>query len=163
MAAPPGWRFRVGLGLFALGLFCPVFIPLVAVTRLPTTWKATLSGLLALGLPELLWLAAAAVLGTQGFEVLKSRLFALFKRVAAPREVGPWRHRVGVTLFLVPFLYGWLSPYLEELAPRMGNYRLGLALGGDLLVLVALVVLGGEFWEKLGQLFVRGRVRSQGG
>lgn len=49
MASPRGGRFRIGLGLFALGLVCPVFVPLVAATRLPPAWQATPSGLLMPG------------------------------------------------------------------------------------------------------------------
>ena len=58
----PGWRFYSGIVLFVLGLLSPLFIPLVTATALPTGWKTALSGLLMLGIPELLWVAAAAVL-----------------------------------------------------------------------------------------------------
>ena len=30
-----GWRFRIGVGLFVLGLVCPLLVPLVAMMDLP--------------------------------------------------------------------------------------------------------------------------------
>jgi hypothetical protein len=160
VADATGWRLRTGFALFALGLICPVFVPLVTATDLPTTWKATLSGLLMLGLPELLWIAAAAVLGKEGFAALKARLVRLFKRHVVPREVGRTRHRIGVCVLLVPILFGWLAPYLFEALPVYREHRIAVALSGDLLLLAGLVLLGGGFWEKLHTLFLReqGRV-----
>ena len=76
-----GWRFRIGMILFVLGLICPVFISLVTATDLPGKWKAGISALLALGIPELLWMAAVAVLGKAGFDYLKGRLFGLLKKL----------------------------------------------------------------------------------
>ena len=68
--AKPGLRFRFGLIFFVLGLICPVFIPLVTATDFPAGWKAGLSGLLALGIPELLWMVAIAVMGKEGFRYI---------------------------------------------------------------------------------------------
>ncbi len=71
----PGWRFRVGVLFFVLGLVSPVFVPLVAASALSAEWKATLSGLFLLGIPEFFWLVAAAVLGKPGFDCIKGRMF----------------------------------------------------------------------------------------
>ncbi len=79
--ASAGWRFQVGLVLFILGLACPLAVPLVALTSLPVVWKVTLGGLLVLGLPELFWLAAAAVMGKPGFKYLKEKTFGFFRRL----------------------------------------------------------------------------------
>ena len=63
----PGWRFYSGIMLFVLGFLSPLFIPLVTATALPAGWKTAISGLLMLGIPELLWVAAAAIMGKAGF------------------------------------------------------------------------------------------------
>ena len=153
--APPaaGWRLRVGISCFVLGLVCPVFVPLVTASSLTAEWKTAASGLLLLGVPELLWIVAAAVLGKAGFEALKTRLLAVFKRVALPSRVSRRRHRVGLVLFVLPLLFGWLAPYGSGLVPGYEAHRLAWNLGGDLMLLTSLFVLGGEFWEKLGALF----------
>lgn len=154
-ASPPaGAHFGFGVGLFVLGLACPVFVPLVAASDLPAGWKTTLSGLLLLGLPELLWVAAAAVLGRDGFEFLKGRLLRALRRHVLPGRVGRTRYRLGLVLFVLPLFFGWLAPYAPERLPGYEIHRLAVNLAGDALLLASLFVLGGGFWDKLRALFV---------
>jgi hypothetical protein len=150
----PGWRFRLGVSFFALGLVCPVFVPLVAATGLSTEWKTILSGILMLGVPELLWVVAVAVMGKAGFDYIKARVFGFLKRHAVPRTVSRTRYRIGLALFLLPVLFGWLAPYGPGAIPGYESQRFAVNLAGDLLLLTSLFVLGGEFWEKLRALFV---------
>ena len=56
-----GWRFRAGVAIFVLGFAAPLAIPLVVASALPTPWKTALSGALALGVPEIMMVVAAAV------------------------------------------------------------------------------------------------------
>ncbi len=153
-APPPQGRLTLGGVIFVVGLLCPLSIPWVVGSDLPAGWKAVLSGLLLLGIPELLMLAAAAVLGKSGFHFLKGLLFGFFKRHAIPKEVSPTRYRIGLVMFLVPMLWGWLTPYVSQEIPGYEEHRLVVGLLGDLLLLSSLIVLGGEFWEKLRALFI---------
>ncbi len=137
-----------------VGLLCPLSIPWVAGSGLPAGWKAVLSGLLLLGIPELMMMLAAAVLGKSGFHFLKGLLVGFFKRHAIPQEVSPTRYRIGLVMFLVPMLWGWLTPYVAQEIPGYEEHRLAVGLLGDLLLLSSLFVLGGEFWEKLRALFI---------
>jgi hypothetical protein len=150
----PGWRFRLGVSFFALGLVCPVFVPLVAATGLSTQWKTILSGILMLGIPELLWVVAVAVMGKAGFDYIKARVFGFFKRHAVPGTVSRTRYRIGLALFLLPVLFGWLAPYGPGAIPSYESQRFAVNLAGDLLLLTSLFVLGGDFWEKLRALFI---------
>ena len=150
----PGWRFRLGVSFFALGLVCPVFVPLVAASGLSTQWKTILSGILMLGIPELLWVVAVAVMGKAGFDYIKTRVFGFLKQHAVPRTVSRTRYRIGLALFLLPVLFGWLAPYGPGAIPGYEAQRLAVNLVGDLLLLTSLFVLGGDFWEKLRALFV---------
>ena len=113
-APPPRGRLILGGAIFMVGLLCPLLIPLVAASNLPAGWKATLSGVLLLGIPELFMLTAAGVLGQSGFHYLKSRLFAFFGRHVRPQVVSRRRYRVGLVLFLPPILWGWLTPYVSQ-------------------------------------------------
>ena len=111
-----------------------------------------------LGLPEVFWLIAAAVMGKAGFNYIKTKTFALFKKVALPQTVSRPRYYIGLILFLIPFTFGWIAPYIPELVPMVMQNR--IALGGDILLLVSLFVLGGDFWDKLMSLFMyRARVQ----
>ena len=112
---PPMWRLILGIVLFLVGLFSPGFIPLVVKTNLPIPWKTVISGLLTLGIPEVLWMAAIAVLGKSGFNYLKARIFAFLKRHAPPDRVSLTRYRIGLAMFVLPLLFAWLVPYAPQL------------------------------------------------
>jgi hypothetical protein len=101
-------------------------------------------------------LIAAAVMGRQGFAELKRRLGAWLRRYGPPEQVGPLRYRIGIVLFTVPLLLGWLGPYLQHHLPGYDSKPLIWHVTGDVVFVASLFVLGGEFWEKLRALFVHG-------
>jgi len=106
-----------------------------------------------LGIPEIFMLIAAAVLGKAGFAYLKGRLFGLLKKHVVPESVSPARYRIGLIFFFLPIFWGWLDPYLSEFV-SIQEHNLKVAIAGDLLLLTGLILLGGEFWEKLRSLFL---------
>ena len=150
----PGWHFYGGIILFVLGLLSPLFIPLVTATALPAGWKTAISGLLMLGIPELLWVAAAAIMGKAGFNYIKGKFWGFFKKMAPSDEVSPARYRVGLVMFLLPILFGWIGAYWVQRIPGYENYRFAVNLIGDVLLVSSLFVLGGDFWDKLRGLFI---------
>ena len=153
-AAPARGRLFVGGGVLIFGWLCPLFVPLVLGSDLAGEWKTTLSGLLLLGIPELFTLAAVAILGKPGFETIKRILFGLLRRLAPPDAVSLGRYRVGLVMFLLPILFAWISIYVPNLIPGFATHPLAFALTGDVMLLVSLFVLGGDFWDKLRALFV---------
>jgi len=154
MTALPRGRLLLGGAVFVCGQLSPLFIPLVASSSLSPGLKSTLSGLLLLGIPELAIFITIAILGKAGFTYLKQRLFGLLKRAAPVDAVSPTRYRIGLVLFCLPLLMGWLAPYVSDLIPRHGDYHIALAIAGDGLLVLGLFVLGGDFWDKLRGLFV---------
>ena len=151
---PLSWRFRIGFSLFILGFFSPLCIPLVTATNLSTAWKTTLSGLFMLGIPELFWLVAAAIMGKPGFNYIKKKVFGTLKRHALPDKVSRTRYRLGLVMLVIPLLYGWLEPYASPLIPGYEKHHVVLAIAGDVILFASLFVLGGEFWDKLRTLFI---------
>ena len=149
-------RFRLGAALFLIGLGCPALIPLVATSSLPSAWKATLSAFLAVGIPELFSLAAVAILGKSGFEHLKGLLFGILRRYAPAERVSRSRYRIGLLMFLLPLLFGWLTPYVAHFIPGYEANRVVLGAVGDAMYLASFFVLGGEFWDKVRALFHHG-------
>ncbi len=150
----PRWRFAAGVVLFAIGLISPVFVPLVA--RLPLGSGATtaISGLLVFGIPEVLWLAAAAVMGKEGFDRLKQRLFGWLRAFAPADRVSRTRYRVGLVMFTLPLVLGLAQPYAEVWWPEVGQTRLEFVGALDVMWFASFFVLGGDFWDKLRALFV---------
>lgn len=151
--APPGSSYRAGVCVFVVGLATPLLIPLVLASELSSAWKGTLSGLLGLGIPEVLMVAGVALMGKSGFEHLKSRIGKWLSKFAPPDRVSPVRYRIGLVLLGVPVLVGWITPYVADLFSWNPTHRVVAALIGDLLLVAGLFTLGGEFWDKLRALF----------
>lgn len=151
----PKGRLYAGGAIFVAGFLSPLLVPLVTASSLPVAWKTALSGLLLVGIPELAMLVAAAVMGKEGFNYLKQLIFGFLGKHFAPAEtVSPTRYRIGLALFSIPLLFGWIAPYISGYFPVFDEHRLLLAITGDLLLLTSLFVLGGEFWDKLRALFI---------
>ena len=127
---------------------------MVTSSNLSTGWKATLSGLLALGIPELFMVIAAAVAGKEGFSYIKSKIFGLFKKYGPPDTVSKTRYKIGLVLFLIPILVGWMLPYITHLIPYYEENKYVINITSDIIFITSLFVLGGDFWDKLRALFV---------
>ena len=150
----PNWRFRIGVIVFVASWCSPLLIPLVAASGLSAHWKTIISGALAAGIPEIGAILAIAIMGKSGFNTMKNRIFSFFKKHGPPDRVSLARYRIGLVMFGIPLLFGWISPYLQNLIPRFEEKRLLLAAAGDLLFIGSLIVLGGDFWDKVRALFV---------
>lgn len=148
------WRFRTGIIVFIVGFLSPLLIPVVTGTNLPLAWKAALSGLLSVGVPEIFTIAAIALMGKKGFRYLKSGIFEFFKKHAPPDRVSKTRYRLGLVMFMGPLLFGWLGPYVPNMIPGYALQRLWVNLCGDLIFVSGLFMLGGDFWDKIRALFI---------
>ena len=133
----------------------PLLVPLVAKSGLPVAWKTILSGLLLLGIPELFMLITVAILGKDGYQFLKQKVLGFLKKHGPPEQVSPLRYRIGLVMFSIPFILAWLLPYAESHFHFLDDIQLYLNIGGDVLLLISLFVLGGEFWEKIRALFIQ--------
>ncbi len=150
------WRFRVGATLFVVGFAAPAAIPLVALSGLATGWKTALSGALAVGVPEIMMVAAVAVMGKQGFAEVKRRFGSWLRRYGPPDKVSRARYRLGLVMFTAPLLLGWLHPYIHRHVPGFDVNPMWWHVGGDLVFFASFFVLGGDFWDKLRSLFIHG-------
>ena len=147
------WRFHLGVALFILSIALPLFgVPVLASLQLSVAKTASVSGILLVG-SEVLGILAVAVMGKSGFAYIKNRLFGFLKQYGPPKEVSRLRYTIGLVMFSVPILFGWLSIYATDLIPGFTKTPLPFAVGGDLLLLSSLFVLGGNFWDKVRALF----------
>jgi hypothetical protein len=151
---PPVIRLIIGGIFFVIGLICPVFIPLVIISDMSVGLKTLFSGLLALGIPELLWLVAISILGKPGYEYLKSVIFQFFKKYGPPSKVNRNRYRIGLVLFILPLISVLSLPYLKDVFPFYQQYALSFNISIGVVFLISLFILGGEFWNKLRSLFL---------
>ncbi|UCH84323.1 MAG: hypothetical protein JSW50_01140 [Candidatus Latescibacterota bacterium] len=158
-AAPSKRRLVIGGLIFAAGQLVPLCVPFVARSALGSFWKTVISAVLLIS-PELFVLLAAAFLGKPGFNYLvnlfKRTLGRFFEKHGPPERVSPTRYRIGLVMFVIPIVFGWLAPYLSHEIPGYDSHRLLYSIPGDLLLIASLFVLGGEFWDKLRALFIHG-------
>jgi hypothetical protein len=148
-----GWRFRLGLIILVVGWLSPLCIPLITATELPTRWKTIISGALAVGIPEVFTVAAIAIMGKSGYNLIKERIFRFLKKHGPPDRVSLTRYRIGLVMFVLPVIFGWLGPYGVHLIPGYETHRFVVSLIGDVMFVASLFVLGGDFWDKIRALF----------
>jgi hypothetical protein len=149
-----GWRLKFGVALFGLSIALPVLgVPLIAAMGMSTV--ATVSGAMLVG-AEVLGIVAVAVMGKSGYAYIKNRVFGFLKQYGPPAEVSRTRYTIGLVMFAVPIVFGWVAPYATDLIPGYLGNELTYGVIGDLLLLVSLFVLGGDFWDKLRSLFSQG-------
>lgn len=156
MAQISAASFRLGLGvaMLVIGFLLPLGSVLVVQTDWSAPVKSLLSGLLFFGF-EILAIPAVAIMGKENFDRIMAPIRRLMGRVRLSHDVGPMRHAVGVTLFFVSFLPAYIMGYLPWLLPDVSSQRLWVNLLADAVFLISLVVLGGDFWDKLRALFQR--------
>lgn len=150
-------RLILGVGVWVAGWVLGLgLIPVVEGSSLSEGLKTTLNGVLLLGFPKLFLVLAVAIMGKPGFAYLKSLIGARLRRFAPAATVSPMRYRIGLILFIAVIVLSSMGPYI---VPESGSLRMQhphfVAITGDLLLVVSLFILGGDFWDKLRALFVR--------
>lgn len=146
-------RLLVGGAVIVVGFLSPLLIPFVASTSWSMGLKSAVSGLLALGIPEVFMIIGVAILGKDGYQFLKDKLFGFLKQFAPPDFVSLTRHRIGLVMFCLPLLTGWIGPYLAHVFPDIKELPLWSYIVGDVIFFASFMVLGGNFWDKLSGLF----------
>jgi hypothetical protein len=149
-AAPAGWRFKVGIAMFALMILAWLLIPIEAALGMSAAAIAATTAGIAIG-NKVLLLIAIAVMGKAGFAELKAKVF---HKLTPPAAVSPMRYRIGLVMFCLPLLQGLLETWASHIAPQLVANRLWVDILMDVMLIASLFVLGGNFWDKLRSLFV---------
>lgn len=149
-------KIIIGTIVFVLGQISPlILIPFVVSLDLSSGWTTALSGILMFGFPELAILASIAIMGKDGFEFIKKKIFGFIKKHGPSDEVNPMRYRIGLIMFIIPLLIGWILPYLTNLIPFYEEHKVIFNICGDATLVISLFVLGGDFWDKIRSLFIQ--------
>ena len=160
------WRYKVGLFLIIVGNLGIVAGVLLGFLGLGA---ATVGAMVVGG--EIVSLASIVFLGKEGFMAIKNKVVA-FAGSTFTAPVGRTRHRIGIVLLLanvattfLMMIYAWDS--FEAAAAEgpaatvwgldiegQGSLVLWLFLIGELSFLIAIYVLGADWWGKFRRLFV---------
>ncbi len=147
-------RFYLGMTLLVLAFASPGFGLVVANMDWPGTVKATVIGLLTVGVPELLGAAAATVLGKENFQRIAAWALSLLRLLRPTARVSKARYTVGLAMFVVPVIPTYVMGYAPQWLPDASAARLYVNIGADCMFIASLFVLGGDFWDKLSSLFI---------
>ena len=149
----PRIRLYVGGFIFIIGFLAPLLVPLVTRSELSTAWKTTLSGILMAGIPELFMVITVSILGKDGYQFLKGKVFAFLKKHGPPQRVSRVRYKIGLVFFTIPLLLALLFPYLSHHFTSLDKIESVINIGGDVMFFTSFIILGGEFWDKVRALF----------
>ena len=149
-----GWRFKLGIALFASAFLVWLLVPLAAALGVPASRIAGLTGTVFIA-NKLIFLAVIGVMGKSGFQQLKRMLSGYVSGLAPEATVGPARYRIGLVMFCLPLVSAWLEPYVDALWPGLRPNLWQFQLLGDVMFVASFFVLGGNFWAKIRALFVR--------
>lgn len=151
---PNKLRLAAGITLLILSFLLPFASVWVLASNISPTLKAVFVGLLTFGGPEVFGLAAIALMGKECFDFMHSKVFGFLKKLAPSGSVSKPRYVIGLLIFLLSFIPSAIYSYAPQLIPDKSPARLYTSISADLLFLISLFVLGGDFWDKLRALFV---------
>lgn len=146
------FKMYVGGALLVLSFFVPFLGLWIAQLPLSVSAKTMIIGLLTVGGPEIMVLLAVALLGKETFNWLRNKLLSMLGQLAPRGSVSRFRYNIGLVLFVVSFLPGYVLSYDPSLVSA--TLRIAICASSDLLFLCSLFVLGGDFWDKLRALFL---------
>jgi len=152
-APPPMGRIVAGVGVFVLGWAVTLsIVPIITASPLSASAQATVSGIVVFVGPKIGVLAAIAILGKPGFNYLKRKVFGFLK---PPAEVGPVRYRIGIVMFVAAMLFGLMERYVGYFMANAIAPEIRSSIAIDVLLVASILVLGGDFWDKIRALFIR--------
>jgi hypothetical protein len=146
-------RYYFGLAIFILGFASPLAIPLVLKTELSDSVKTAISGMLALGGPEILMIIAGVVMGKENLTALKQKIASWFRPLAPPTFVSKTRFFFGIILFSLCLLEGIVHLHWDGIIHWYADFALAYMIFWNVLFLMSLYILGGDFFNRLIGLF----------
>ncbi len=143
-------QVRLGFVLLGVAVVLPVAALLGPVVGLPDASTHVGVSVLVAGVPEILCLAAVALLGRAGFDALGGRTAP---RSAASVRVEKARYYGALVYCGLNTLPIALYAYAPGVMPG-GTAKLVILAVTDLGFVLSLLLAGGQFWEKFRRLFV---------
>lgn len=150
------WKYYLGLSLFIYSLVPILVLAILPFMGMSLSEMGTLA-VVFLASGEVAFYASAVLLGKPFLAALKAKCAAWFRCDATPPQpVSRTRHRLGVWLLITSFLpYYAVLVYLLFFVPDNAtiHFLAWSMVAGEVLGMVSLFVLGGQFWERLKRLF----------
>jgi membrane protease YdiL (CAAX protease family) len=147
-------RTRLVVGLVVLVVSnLLIIVPFLIRDYWPGWLKAVAAAMILA--PDLGTIAAVAIMGKENFNRIVTGVKRWFASNRPAGNVGVVRHRIGVVMLLLPLVVTYVQGYAPGWLPDHSSWRLYANIASDLTFLASFFVLGGDFWDKVGALFVR--------
>jgi hypothetical protein len=147
------WRFYAGIAALVLAALMPLVAIAVPLLGLPTAQSAMLAGLLVAGGPEVLSIVAVGLLGKETFQYFTHLAKSTLRRTFIDRPAARAQYYIGLAIVLLSRIPSYIYAYFPNAVPG-GNTRIYLLAGMDLAFVASVILMGGEFWEKVRRIFV---------
>lgn len=151
------WKYYLGLSLFIYSLLPILLLAILPFLGLDLAESGTVAVVFLVS-GEVAFYASAVLLGKEFLAATKKKIASWFHREAgAPRPVSRARHRTGVVLLAASFLpYYAALLYLLFFTPQGAtlHFLAWSLVSGEVLGMLGLFLLGGQFWERLKRLFL---------
>jgi len=149
----PGARLYIGLGIFILSFFmlpAGLFLQQFAAHHY---LKHIIVGIFWLFAPALK-ISSVAILGKPSYLYIKSKFRHHIAQVIKPYHASRIRYNIGLFLFCLPVIPTYIMAYAPLFFSQIFYVRVILNISFDVIFIVSLFVLGGDFWDKLKALFI---------
>lgn len=146
-------RYYLGILIFILGFASPLAIPFILKTNLNDGLKTAVSGILAIGGPEILMILAGVIMGKENLTALKQKVAGWFKPLAPPTYVSKARFVIGIILFSLCLLESAIHVHWDGISKWYSSFAMEYMVFWNILFLVSLYILGGDFFNRLIGLF----------
>jgi hypothetical protein len=154
----PAWRRWLGIGVFVLALILPlVALVLVPILGLPAGANAVLLGASVAGGPDVLLVAAIALLGKDGVTELMKKLGSVVKRLTKWDAVTKTRYIAGLWVLIlslvlpIVILFFW-NHSIEGIAGQPG-WGFWLLLASTFGFCGAALSMGAPLWSRIQAIF----------
>jgi len=153
------WKYYLGLTLFVYSFVPYAVSGLILFFNIPVSEIIGITSVF-LASAELAFFISVVLLGKTFVQILKAKVKKMFlphKKEHPAKPVSKRRHYIGITLLLLSAL-----PYfIAELVLIFGYPKTDaehwilflVMLSGDAMFIISLFILGGDFWERLKNLF----------
>jgi hypothetical protein len=148
----PGVRLYIGLGIFILSFFMlptGIFLQKFAFHHIA---KHLIVGVFWLTAP-IMKITSVGILGKPSYLYIKSIFRHRIVKVIKPYHASRLRYNIGLFLFCLPLIPTYIMAYAPQFFAANFYLKLILNISFDLIFIVSLFVLGGDFWDKLKALF----------
>jgi hypothetical protein len=153
--APPTktWRYHAGISILVLAGVLPLGALLVPLLGLSTSQTTLVVGLMVGGAPEVLCLVAVALMGKENVSQIVGSVKQFLYRIIFATPASKHRYYAGLTVSIITLLPIYLYGYAPSLLPG-DPFKVYILAGSDILFILSILFMGGEFWRKFSRIFV---------